>query len=131
MVNDNQDDWDQFIDSTLFSIRVKKQMTTKFTPFYLMYHREAKVPTQISMPQPVLPVSLLGMARSKQTKTNLIRYALKSLCELASVSHDACKKVAASSKHLPTCTDSSSKQFFMLQDCIIFEASLLQTFNFG
>ena len=46
MVNDNQDDWDQFIDSTLFSIRVKIQMTTKFSPFY---HREVKVPTQITM----------------------------------------------------------------------------------
>jgi hypothetical protein len=45
MVNDNQDDWDQFIDSTLFSTRMKIQMTTKFSPFYLMYHREAKVPT--------------------------------------------------------------------------------------
>ena len=59
MVNDNQDDWDQFIDSTLFSIRMKIQMTTKFSPFYLMYHREAKVPTQITMPQPVIPVSTL------------------------------------------------------------------------
>jgi len=59
MVNDNQDDWDQFIDSTLFSTRVKIQMTTKFSPFYLMYHREAKVPTQITMPQPVIPVSTL------------------------------------------------------------------------
>ena len=64
MVNDNQDDWDQFIDSTLFSIRVKKQMTTKFTPFYLMYHREAKVPTQINnMPQSVMPVSTLKNIR--------------------------------------------------------------------
>jgi hypothetical protein len=44
MVNDNQDDWDQFIDSTLFSIRVKIQMTTKFSPFYLMFHREVKPP---------------------------------------------------------------------------------------
>jgi hypothetical protein len=59
MVNDNQDDWDQFIDSTLFSIRMKIQMTTKFSPFYLMYRREAKVPTQITMPQPVIPVSTL------------------------------------------------------------------------
>lgn len=57
MVNDNQDDWDQFIDSTLFSTRVKIQMTTKFSPFYLVYHREAKVPTQITMPQPVIPLS--------------------------------------------------------------------------
>ena len=53
MVNDNQDDWDQFIDSALFSTRVKTQMTTKFSPFYLLFHREAKVPTQITMPQPV------------------------------------------------------------------------------
>ena len=55
MVNDNQDDWDQFIVSTLFSIRVKMQMTTKFSPFYLMFHREAKVPTHITMSQPVIP----------------------------------------------------------------------------
>ena len=74
MVNDNQDDWDQFIDSTLFSIRMKIQMTTKFSPFYLMYHREAKVPTQITMPQPVIP----------DFPPNLKEEELKSLIEIKS-----------------------------------------------
>ncbi len=44
VVNDQQDDWDQLVDNVLFAYRTSRQGSTKFTPFYLMYGREAKLP---------------------------------------------------------------------------------------
>ena len=37
MVNDKQDDWDQFIDVMMFSMRSEHQSSTKYTPFEVMY----------------------------------------------------------------------------------------------
>src|SRR6185295_3482481 len=43
-LTDQGKDWDIFIPSVLFAYRTAKQSTTKFTPFYLTYGREAKFP---------------------------------------------------------------------------------------
>ena len=40
MVNDKQDDWDQFIDVVMFSMRSEHQLSTKYTPFEVMYGRK-------------------------------------------------------------------------------------------
>ena len=42
--NDHKDDWDQYIAPTLFAYRTSKHSTTKISPFYLVYGREAKLP---------------------------------------------------------------------------------------
>ncbi|KAJ8316149.1 hypothetical protein KUTeg_006163 [Tegillarca granosa] len=47
MVNEHQTDWDNFIDGALFSQRTKPHSTTKFSPFYLLYGREAVYPSQL------------------------------------------------------------------------------------
>ena len=64
MVNDKQDDWDQFIDVVMFSMRSEHQSSTKYTPFEVMYGRKpidinGKEPTdaEISVSQIVLKVS--------------------------------------------------------------------------
>uniref|UniRef100_A0A3Q2ZCY6 Integrase catalytic domain-containing protein n=1 Tax=Kryptolebias marmoratus TaxID=37003 RepID=A0A3Q2ZCY6_KRYMA len=53
LINDRQDDWDQYLDATLFSLRSKVHTTTKFTPFNLMYGREAKFPSEVPVEMPV------------------------------------------------------------------------------
>ena len=47
MVQDHPSDWDQYIRSTVFGLRTKIQLTTKYTPYYLMYGREARYPSEI------------------------------------------------------------------------------------
>ena len=47
LVNEQQDDWDLKLGPVLFSIRTSKHRTTKFTPFFLMYEREAVYPGQV------------------------------------------------------------------------------------
>ena len=46
LMNDHSDDWDLNIDPVLFAMRSSVQETTKFTPFYLMYGREARFPIE-------------------------------------------------------------------------------------
>jgi len=50
-------EWDTFIPSVLFAYRTAKQSTTKITPFYLTYGREAKFP--ISETEDILEGNIL------------------------------------------------------------------------
>ena len=47
MVNDNQNEWDKFLDSVLFAYRTSKQASTKFSPFFLLYGREPRLPVDL------------------------------------------------------------------------------------
>ena len=49
LVNENQDDWDQLLDNVLFAYRTSRQASTKYTPFFLMYGREARLPIDITL----------------------------------------------------------------------------------
>ena len=52
MVQENENQWDKYLDSVLFAYRTSKQASTQFSPFYLMYGRE-----------PCLPVDLLAVGK--------------------------------------------------------------------
>jgi len=44
-VTDEGNKWDEYIEPILFAYRTNKHSTTKQTPFYMMYGREATLPT--------------------------------------------------------------------------------------
>ena len=46
-INADQNDWDEHLESVLFSYRTSVHATTKYTPFFLMYGREAILPIQL------------------------------------------------------------------------------------
>ncbi|XP_023701118.2 uncharacterized protein [Paramormyrops kingsleyae] len=47
LVNQQQNHWDLCLDATLFSLRSKIHTTTKFSPFKLMYGRQARFPSKV------------------------------------------------------------------------------------
>ena len=53
MVDENQSQWDKFLDSVLFACRTNKQSSTKYSPFFLMYGREPRLPIEIMVSQEV------------------------------------------------------------------------------
>ena len=56
MMDENQNEWDKFLDSVLFAYRTSKQASTKFSHFFLLYGRE-----------PTLPVDLIVSNKVKYT----------------------------------------------------------------
>ncbi|XP_069038026.1 gypsy retrotransposon integrase-like protein 1 isoform X2 [Lepisosteus oculatus] len=47
VVTEKQADWDDYLDPVLFVFRNSINPTTKFTPFYIMFNREANLPNEI------------------------------------------------------------------------------------
>lgn len=50
LVNEKQDNWDIYLEATLFSLRSTVQTTTKYSPFALMYGREVVFPSEVNIP---------------------------------------------------------------------------------
>jgi transposase InsO family protein len=49
LIDKEQKEWDLYLDVVLFSYRVSKQDSTKFTPFFLMYGRKARLPVEFDL----------------------------------------------------------------------------------
>lgn len=47
VVGEHPDTWDDYLDAVIFGLRTKKQMTTKYSPYFLMFGREARYPSQV------------------------------------------------------------------------------------
>ncbi|XP_025763981.1 uncharacterized protein LOC109202383 isoform X2 [Oreochromis niloticus] len=47
VVGDQPEMWDEYLDAVMFGLRTKKQVTTKYSPYYLMFGREARYPSEI------------------------------------------------------------------------------------
>ena len=43
-LNEERENWDEYISPTLFAYRIKINKSTQFTSFYLTYDRKAKLP---------------------------------------------------------------------------------------
>ena len=49
LIDKEQKEWDLYIDAVLFSYRVSKLDSTKFSPFFLMYGRKAQLPVEFNL----------------------------------------------------------------------------------
>ena len=49
VINQDQNNWEDKLDSVLFCYRSSKNGSTKYSPFYLMYGREPKLPIEMRM----------------------------------------------------------------------------------
>ncbi|KAM9812657.1 uncharacterized protein ACBT44_011748 isoform 2-T2 [Syngnathus typhle] len=47
VVCQHPESWDEYLDPVMFGLRTKKQMTTKYSPYFLMFGREARYPIQV------------------------------------------------------------------------------------
>ena len=48
-VNESQDDWDMHLEELAFAYNTATQSSTKFTPFELMFGRQAKIPLDLTL----------------------------------------------------------------------------------
>ena len=69
LTNERGDDWDQHLEPILFGIRTSVQESTKFTPFFLMHGREARLPMEAEMSKPTVKPDLdTTIARLRKLK---------------------------------------------------------------
>ncbi|KAL6473729.1 hypothetical protein MHYP_G00172930 [Metynnis hypsauchen] len=47
LTTDRTDTWDMYLESVVFGLRTKKQITTKFSPFYMLFGVEARYPCEV------------------------------------------------------------------------------------
>ena len=47
MVKENENEWETYLESVLFAYRTSKQASTKYSPFYLLYGREPRLPVDL------------------------------------------------------------------------------------
>ncbi|XP_037113220.1 protein transport protein SEC31-like [Syngnathus acus] len=47
VVCQHPESWDEYLDAVMFGLRTKKQMTTNYSPYFLMFGREARYPIQV------------------------------------------------------------------------------------
>ena len=50
IVSNEDKEWNNFVDATLFAYRTKKHKITGYMPFYLMYRRQAILPIELKIP---------------------------------------------------------------------------------
>ena len=48
LVNEKKNYWCEFLEDVAYSIRTQKQVTTKYTPFFLMFGRNPRSPREVS-----------------------------------------------------------------------------------
>ncbi|KZR99859.1 Uncharacterized protein APZ42_004115 [Daphnia magna] len=80
-VNSLHNDWDEFIDFVTFAYNTSRQESTGFSPFFLLYGREAVLPIDVALennPEKDLDVGdSSDRARTLTTNLSAIREKVK------------------------------------------------------
>ncbi|RXN15276.1 myosin-1 isoform X3 [Labeo rohita] len=71
MVGENPSSWDIHLSATVFALRTKKQITTKFSPYYLMFGREARYPCEVPKDYEICHGKVEAMVATEQLSEGL------------------------------------------------------------
>ena len=82
MVKQNENEWENYLDSVLFVYRTSKQASAKISPFFLLYGREPRLPMQGCI-QKIFPGGgKLGPHKRMTLAIMIIAYIYTSICLL-------------------------------------------------
>ncbi|XP_061588506.1 finTRIM family, member 67 isoform X1 [Cololabis saira] len=97
LVNERQDNWDVFLEATLFSLRSTVHITTKKTPFLLLYGREPVFPSEVpvDMPRELGDMKQSSQFRIQQREKEAqeLRQAIFSLTRSARATAEECDAI--------------------------------------
>ncbi|KAI4793166.1 hypothetical protein KUCAC02_032894, partial [Chaenocephalus aceratus] len=65
--------WDQVLQGTMFALRTKPQLTTKFSPYYLMFGREARYPSEVPEKYEITEDKVCSMVEREEISEGLKR----------------------------------------------------------
>ena len=78
-MEENEDSWDEYIDGTMFTINTNESTTTKYSPFFLMFGRNPRLPFEIEkLEKPITdPETLSQVMTDLSSDETLKKNALK------------------------------------------------------
>ena len=82
-INKDQDNWEDNLDSILFCYQSSTNDSTKFSPFFLMYGREPKLPIELAVEGSPLCDDQNSAQVSLETKVEQLLKLKKSVHDLA------------------------------------------------
>ena len=92
IVNESQSDWDDKIDTDLMGYRASRQSSTKFSPYYMMFQQEMRLPIDTEF----LPSDLDAEKGDAETVDHTIEYLLSTR---QTVFQKADSNIASAQKH--------------------------------
>ena len=76
LTNGRKETWDEYIEETLWAIRIRKHAVTKYSPFYLVYGLDPRIPGDT---QPVRTKGTLTPEEIKEARETHLQYRLEEL----------------------------------------------------
>jgi len=70
LVGENQRDWDEKLPAVAFVYRASEQQTTGFTPYFLMFGREARAPADLVYGPPLASPHPLTRSPTRQNSAS-------------------------------------------------------------
>ena len=95
MVNEHQDDWDAILDEIFFAYHTSRHTSSKFTPSFLMFGREACLPIELA--------TEVNSSASSDESMELFEEKIQQLLDVRKQVHDKArtniKKAQENQKH--------------------------------
>lgn len=92
-------DWDVHLQQLLFAYRVKPQDSTQEAPFFLLYGRDARLPTETALSQPLMPYMV-----------DMEDYRMARVTGLTEAWKNAKQNIAKAQKHQKKFYDKNTKE---------------------
>ncbi|KAL2083712.1 hypothetical protein ACEWY4_021485 [Coilia grayii] len=72
LVRDKPNSWNEHLQATLFALRTKKHLTTKYSPYYLMFGREARYPVETPAEYEITHDCVEGLAQKESLSPGVL-----------------------------------------------------------
>ncbi|RXN15612.1 myosin-1 isoform X3 [Labeo rohita] len=92
MVGEKPSSWDQHLKATLFALRTKNQITTKYSPYYLMFGREARYPSAVPSDYEVSHEKVEAMVEKEVLSDGSIQHKKPGQDDLSDLCHSCGEK---------------------------------------
>ena len=80
LISRKANDWDEYLEAVLFGIHTSIQESTKYTPFFLMHGKEARLPLEVDKSRPTEDFDITStIARLEKVREQIFPIAKKNI----------------------------------------------------
>jgi transposase InsO family protein len=128
LVAGKTDRWDEFLDQTVFAIRVRRHAVTKKSPFYLLYGVHPRLPGD-SHPPPSR-MQPLDEIEEMEERSEIIARTLEDMGQARAAAHERSKAQAEAMRRRQNIPDESPDHHFKVGDWVKLKHHSAEKFEF-